>query len=338
MRLSERVGSERQYGAMAVYSQADLDSYFADMEHLLAAEQPVERYDADRCVNCGSRDFCYGSSAAGDPGARVCNRCGVVAPDTVYYDTMYGHHLPTRTSNYKRIHHWHERISQLLLMESRIPNEQMLQIGERLCDGSVAVLNKDAVRAVLRSLNMQQYIEKWLQIIHRITGVAPPLLSQLVVRQLDTMFVELQRPFEATKTSGRKNFINYNYVFCRLLQQLDCERFCMFFPLIKSKSKLRALDEMWARMTDALDWTVTPLRPVAPFAVKLDQPELALANLRSQLAASTPADCSAEPLKTGFRTWGPGQKATGRARREEPRSYPPARAPRKAGPLRRRLR
>lgn len=323
---------------MAVHSQDDLDRYFADMEHLLAAQQPVERYDPEQCVSCGSGDFCYGSSAAGDPGARVCNRCGVVAPGNVYFDTMYGRHLPTRSSNYKRIHHWHERISQLLLMESRIPDEQMLQIGERLCDGSVAVLNKDTVRAVLRSLKMQPYIEKWLQIVYRISGVAPPLLGPLVVRQLDAMFLELQRPFETAKIAGRKNFLNYNYVFCRLLQQLDCDRFCMFFPLIKSKTKLRALDQMWSCIAAMLDWPLTALRPVAPFAVKLEQPDRALARLRSQIAAQAPAAQLPRQVRTESRKSDRCPPRTVPTTPAPRRSARPAPAFQKLGSLRRRLR
>ena len=134
------------------------------------------------------------------------------------------------TTKYKRIHHWHERISQLQLHESFIPNDQMLQIATVLCDGSHKVINKDVIREVLRSLKMQQYIEKWLQIIQRITKVSPPKPGPQLIHQLDALFLELQKPFEACELQNRKNFLNYNYVFCRLFQKLNCTQFCMFFP------------------------------------------------------------------------------------------------------------
>ena len=62
---------------------------------------------------------------------------------------------------------------------------------------------------------MQSYIEKWLQIIYRITGIAPPAPGPQLIRRLDEMFLELQQPFEASKCETRKNVLNYNYVFCR---------------------------------------------------------------------------------------------------------------------------
>ena len=139
-------------------------------------------------------------------------------------------------SNYKRIHHWHERISQLLLAETAIPADEFGRIAQRLLDGTYAVLNKDSIRAVLRSLNMQLFIEKWLQIIQRLTGIEPPKPGPVLMERLDNMFTDLQMPFSHFKRNGRKNFLNYNYVFCRLFQRLGCPQFSMFFPLIKSKT------------------------------------------------------------------------------------------------------
>ena len=58
----------------------------------------------------------------------VCTQCAVVQRDV---------HLPRgtaqlqtarRQSNYKRLHHFHERVSQLLLQESPIPDDQFQRI------------------------------------------------------------------------------------------------------------------------------------------------------------------------------------------------------------------
>ena len=54
-----------------------------------------------------------------------------------------------------------------------------MQIAERLLDGTHPIINKeslkDVIRGVLRSLNMQLYIEKWLQIIQRCTPPSPAI-------------------------------------------------------------------------------------------------------------------------------------------------------------------
>ena len=286
---------------MVVHDQADLDACFADMDHLLALERPDPVRDSRVCVGCGGTHFIYNGPCTGHPGSRICSACGVVEERVIFWETMYGRFVPTKCSNYKRIHHWHERISQLLLLESQIPDDQMLQIGQKLCDGTYNVINKDTIRAVLRSLNLQLYIEKWLQIIFRLTGIAPPVPGPLLIKQLDALFLELQRPFNAYRAPGRKNFLNYNYVFCRLLQKMDCTKFCMFFPLIKSKPKLAALDAMWTDMTGSIGWPATPLQLVAPFAVHLVQPALLLQRLATRSVEPAPAVIERVPWRKEYR-------------------------------------
>ena len=272
--------------------QADVDRVFADYDRAELTVNPrpsCASRDRLLCVSCNGGPVVYNGTGAGDAGTSVCSSCGVVQPGYVIFETMFGRTITMRTSNYKRIHHWHERISQLMLMESRIPEEHLLAIGERILDGSHATINKDSIRAVLRSLGLQVYIEKWLQIIERCTGVVPPCPGPTVLQQLDTLFIELQRPFVAHKLKGRRNFLNYNYVFCRLLQQMNCTKFCMFFPLIRSKVKLRALDEMWVAMVKSVGWPAPPLVHVAPFAVRLVTPSALLQNLKVKLSLLIPA-------------------------------------------------
>ena len=284
----------------ATYTQDDIDRAFADMDSLLAAERPTPHQSPSVCVECGKQSLVR----AGDfDGQTVCDACGVVQPG-VHLPPQYYFPLPCKYSNYKRIHHWHERISQLLLLESEIPEHEFRLIAEKLCSGSYTVLNKDCIRAVLRSLNMQLYIEKWLQIIHRITGIMPPMPGPLLIQQLDQLFMDLQRPFEQWKASGRKNFLNYNYVFCRLFQKIGCPQFCMFFPLIKSRQKLRALDEMWVNMTSSIGWDGPTLQVGAPFAVKIERLSLLQRLKDAQIGDSAPVVQHTEPSKTGCRTSG----------------------------------
>ncbi len=148
---------------------------------------------------------------------------------------------------------------------------------------------------------MQLYIEKWLQITQRITGIEPPKPGARLLQMLDDAFVELQQPFQHNKIAGRKNFLNYNYVFCRLFQRLDCTQFCMFFPLIKSRAKLRHLDDMWTAMVTSVGWDVKPLVHVAPFAVKLEQPERLRLSLSQRAAPEAPAASRTEHWQTGSR-------------------------------------
>jgi len=276
--------------------QSAVDAAFADLATLLAEREPADT--SRRCVGCNA-DLALHLVRYANPGSGIqyyncCGACGVVQGDVGFTDDVM---FPTRkvSSNYKRIHHWHERISQLCLHESRIPDEEFLQIARRICDGSNTVINKDVIRKVLRSLNMQLYIEKWLQIIQRITGIEPPKPGGQMFAQLDSMFIDLQQPFVASRGETRKNFLNYNYVFCRLFQKMGCSQFSMFFPLIKSRQKLKLLDDMWADMAASVGWEFTPLQLVPPFAVKLDEPATILHRIEQQVASSVPVVTLTEP-------------------------------------------
>ena len=286
------------------YDQHLLDLAFADLDYLLDTERKDPARNDHRCPGCNGSRFNYATSSSSHPGSSVCIDCGVVQSATVIFEQMYGVDLPRKSSNYKRIHHWHERISQLLLLESQIPPADFLRIVEKLCDGTYTHINKDIIRTVLRSLNMQLYIEKWLQIIHRMTGVTPPTPGSCLILKLDSMFQDLQEPFESVKGANRKNFLNYNYVFCRLLHLLDCGQFSMFFPLIKSKLKLKQLDTMWEAMIKPLKWQLKPLEVVAPFSVRLEQPALLLQKTSAQCALPSPVVPGIAPLRMVFRTSG----------------------------------
>ena len=293
--------------AMDAYAeQTDVDRAFADYDAAQLIAQPHPMLAARRnisCGVCGSVDYTYNGGGTCDAGARVCSTCGVVASGNIIYEQMFGRLVSTRTSNYKRIHHWHERISQLMLMESQILPEHMVLIGEKLLDGSHTIMSKDSIRSVLRSLGLQVYIEKWLQIIQRCTGIVPPCPGPIVLQRLDELFIELQRPFRACKLQGRRNFLNYNYVFCRLFQLMDCHKFCMFFPLIRSKAKLTSLDTMWTAMAQSVGWEVPPLQQVLPFSVRIEQPETLLERLKQQCAHLTPAEPQTALVQKATRMW-----------------------------------
>lgn len=251
--------------------QEEIDNAFAALDEYLGKNDPTTPIRG--CVNCGGVRFTTGHEGVSST-ICVCSDCGVVQPGVDFSRYECNNYITRKTSNYKRVHHFHERVSQLLLHESSIPNAQFILIARKLCDGTYSVINKDAIRSVLRSLNLQIYIEKWLQIIWRVTDITPPTPGSVILQQLDGMFTELQQPFDAHKTDGRKNFLNYNYVFCRLFQEIGCPQFSMFFPLIKSKQKLKALDDMWKPMVESVGWKFKPLQTTPAFAVRLEPSDI----------------------------------------------------------------
>ena len=292
---------------------ASADVCASDYDHFDPPSRIVTR-PLNECLACHGRNFVYNGPGSGEPGARVCLDCGAVDASCNYYETRYGRAISTRSSNYKRIHHWHERISQLLLLESAISDDHMDQIHTAFMESEFKVYNKDTIRAILRSLDMQLYIEKWLQIMYRLTGVAPPVPGPVLLDQLDELFLVIQNAFDICSSKNRKNFLNYNYVLCRLLQKMKCYDYCMFFPLMKSKQKLAALDTIWKDMMNFMNWPYAPLAATQPFSVHIPAHGSLSCPRQHASAASTPVGPRLKLLQRGSHTSGRSQRDKSQAK------------------------
>ena len=72
------------------------------------------------------------------------------------------------------------------------------------------------------------------------------------------MFKDIQIPFETHRPPKRINFLSYSYVlhkFCEL-QMLD--QYLKYFPLLKSREKLRIQDKIWKKICKDLRWKYYP--------------------------------------------------------------------------------
>ena len=215
----------------------------------------VPRRDPDQCVECGRRVELYVEEAD-----YVCTGCGLVQPHVHYYAECWEDHERADTrggaarEGYKPIHHWHERIAQYHLQETAIVARDWVRILDGLLAARPPELTKESLRRVLRSVRLQRYNENWLQIIHRLTGYRPPPLRPEEVRVLDACFEGLQEPFRIFKPPGRKNLLNYNFILARLLQRIGRSDCLAHFPQLKTQSKWRELDAVWARICDWHRW------------------------------------------------------------------------------------
>ena len=249
---------------MADVASEQLATYFRIADELLGNFSDAKssmRHDDIRCDGCGSSQLVTSYAQ----GHFVCYDCALVQSVAVM---EFAPKQWRPCSNYKRIHHWHERISQFQLLESPIPPHELDQIKSTIKDSGVDRLDKPIIRQVLRSLKMQRYIEKWLQIMHHLTGQRPPHLSDEEIVKLDVLFVATQVPFVHFKPANRKNFINYNYMFHRLFEFIHREELKKYFPLIKSVSKLNALDTVWEQICLYHQWKFKKIIITKPWSVR----------------------------------------------------------------------
>lgn len=220
------------------------------------------RRRGDACVACGGyilHDV--------EAGAYVCDACGLVQGGPVYMVTFEDRERldgldenlePTRDS-YKPIHHWHERLAQYHLQETRIANADWASILARLIELKPECLSKESIRRLLRSLALQRYNENWLQIINRVTGYRPPQLLSSELCMLDACFEAVAVPFSIFKPQGRKNLINYNFLFYRLLQAVGRAECLPHFPQLKTRAKWLQLDDVWRQICAYHEWLYRPM-------------------------------------------------------------------------------
>jgi hypothetical protein len=119
-------------------------------------------------------------------------------------------------------------------------------------------------------ITCKKYAERWKRITAEVTQRPMYLPSLELVKTLKATFDELQIPFEFFRPTmpksrvkradgpgvmlvDRKNFINYNHTYQRILRAYDIFSFHHEFPTIKTASKVNALDDITEKCFDAIE-------------------------------------------------------------------------------------
>ena len=114
------------------------------------------------------------------------------------------------------------------------------------------------MKEILKRLGLSDYYEHIVHIITKITGKHPPILSREIEEEIKQMFKDIQEPFAKYCPKNRTNFLNYAYVLHKIFQILQMDEFLSYFPLLKSREKLRAQDEIWKPICRDMDWEFIP--------------------------------------------------------------------------------
>jgi hypothetical protein len=117
---------------------------------------------------------------------------------------------------------------------------------------------KKLVKKILKKLKLQVYYEHIPYIISKITHKPPPTLSRDVEENIKTMFKQVQEPFSKYCPTNRINFLNYSYILHKFFELLEMPEFSECFPLLKSREKLKAQDNIWKQICTDLEWTFYP--------------------------------------------------------------------------------
>jgi hypothetical protein len=196
----------------------------------------------------------------GSEGILVCPVCGSEEYMLVVSDFPSFRDPPKERNNYayKKINHLNEILNQFQAKESTIiPDEVMhevvCEIKKRRIQNIADMTEKD-MREILKKLNRSKYYEHATHILSRLNGNPPPTITPEIEEKIRAMFQEIQAPFLLYCPDERTNFLSYSYILYKFFELLELDEYKVYFPLLKSRDRLIAHDEIWKKICDYLKW------------------------------------------------------------------------------------
>ena len=193
-----------------------------------------------------------------------CEKCGYTEDILSISEKCSFKDVPKEISYfaYKRINHFNEWIAQIQSKESTaIPQEVYIKVMEEIKKDPFFKIDKitnKQVRDILKFLNYNKYYEHVSHILNVITGNKKLIVFGEYEDVLRTMFKEIQLPFMNNCPNERKNFLSYSYVLHKFCQLLELDNLLEYFPLLKSREKLKQQDVIWKKICNDLKWEYIP--------------------------------------------------------------------------------
>lgn len=224
-------------------------------------EKKRNKFQIRTCSVCGEERTLIQSE-----GILACQKCGEV--EMIIIESEKPNYKDSSTPEkpgypYKRLNHFQEWLSQFQAKEStEIPKDVYEQI--------IAELHKNRIynfknihpfymkETILKNLNLTSYYEHTIHIISKLSGKEPPSINRETEEKLKKMFMMIQPPFEKFCPSSRQNFLSYSYVLHKFCELLELDDFIQFFPLLKSREKLKIQDRIWEKICQELKWEFIP--------------------------------------------------------------------------------
>jgi uncharacterized Zn finger protein (UPF0148 family) len=231
------------------------DEFASRMKLNTGEPAEVRKALTEHCDKCN-----IAREESSDEGILVCPLCGSEEYMLVVSDQPSFRDPPKERNNYayKKINHLNEILNQFQAKESTIiptdvMNEVVLEIKKRRIQ-NVAELTEKDMREILKKLNRSKYYEHATHIISRLNGNPPPTITPEIEEKIRAMFQEIQAPFLIYCPDDRTNFLSYSYILYKFFELLELDEYKVYFPLLKSRDRLIAHDQIWAKICDYLKW------------------------------------------------------------------------------------
>ena len=229
------------------------DEYVQRMK--LSSGPEVVQLMTEHCLQCN-----VAREEISSEGILVCPKCGSEEYALVVSDFPSFRDPPKERNNYayKKINHLNEILNQFQAKESTIipedvMNEVILEIRKRRI-ANIADLTEDDIRQILKKLNRSKYYEHRAHILSRLNGNPPPTITPEIEEKIRAMFQDIQAPFLLYCPNDRTNFLSYSYILYKFFELLELDEYKVYFPLLKSRDRLIAHDQIWKKICDYLQW------------------------------------------------------------------------------------
>jgi hypothetical protein len=231
-------------------------AYFGDIE----SSHVEMTNDWQYCESCG-----VSGEMVIDRSNCICAACGAAmamveldSPETLAYKDR--EMIDTKPQfTYDKRSHLEDWLRRFQAKENRsIPQEILDKVvleakKERV--KNLDLLTEDKVKRYLKRLGLNDYYDNVINIINRINGRPPFLLTTEIEEKIKHMFQQIQEPYEKHKPKNRKNFLSYSYTLHKFFQILGLNEFSKYFPLLKSPEKLRQQDDIFKKVAAEMAMT-----------------------------------------------------------------------------------
>jgi len=237
-------------------SKKDLYEEFTSRMKLNTGVEITERtHTTEHCDRCN-----IAREELSEEGILVCPKCGSEEYMLVVSDFPSFRDPPKERNNYayKKINHLNEILNQFQAKESTIIPEEVMH--EVICEikkrriQNIAELTEIGMREILKKLNRSKYYEHATHILSRLNGNPPPTITPEIEEKIRAMFQEIQAPFLLYCPDDRTNFLSYSYILYKFFELLELDEYKVYFPLLKSRDRLIAHDQIWKKICDYLRW------------------------------------------------------------------------------------
>ena len=237
-------------------SKKDLYEEFTSRMKLNTGAEITERtHTTEHCDRCN-----IAREELSEEGILVCPKCGSEEYMLVVSDFPSFRDPPKERNNYayKKINHLNEILNQFQAKESTIIPEEVMH--EVICEikkrriQNIAELTEIGMREILKKLNRSKYYEHATHILSRLNGNPPPTITPEIEEKIRAMFQEIQAPFLLYCPDDRTNFLSYSYILYKFFELLELDEYKLYFPLLKSRDRLIAHDQIWKKICEYLRW------------------------------------------------------------------------------------